>query len=197
MRGRSGVRVSTSWLAASAASIFLLVQSAAHAADDRFDPAKYEGLGGFKPVTNESYRKECGACHFVYLPGLLPARSWERVLDTLDNHFGENIQLSDSQRVALREYLTANATDKAQEKGAGVLLRSLDPDKTPVRITQVPHVRKMHIIVRDVMRTNATMAVRSITNCNECHQKADEGSFALHDTVVPGVSKVIKPGGLF
>jgi hypothetical protein len=65
-------------LAVAAASIFFLAGTA-RAADDRFDRTQYGGLGGFQPVTSDRYRKECGACHFVYLPGLLPARSWNRL----------------------------------------------------------------------------------------------------------------------
>jgi hypothetical protein len=32
-----------------------------------------------KPVTDKTYRAECGDCHFAYQPGLLPAQSWEKL----------------------------------------------------------------------------------------------------------------------
>jgi hypothetical protein len=39
--------------------------------------------------------------------------------------------------------------------------------------------------------------VRGLANCDSCHEKAAQGSFALHDTVIPGVTKVVRPGGQF
>jgi len=113
------------------------------------------------------------------------------------DHFGESIELNAEVNARLREYLNANAADKVPERGAAVLLERLDPEKTPMRITQVPHILKMHIVVREVLKTNATAKVRSLANCDSCHQKATEGSFALGDLLVPGVTKVIRPGGAF
>lgn len=198
-RVRVGASVSTSLLAAAAASIFLLVTGPAGAADDRFDRDHYEGLGGFKPVTNDAYRKECGSCHFAYLPGFLPSRSWDRVMDGLGNHFGESVQLLPEQSKSLRAYLVANAADKVPEKGPALLLERLDPGKTPLRITQVPLIHRQHLVVRSVLKTNthAQELVKGITNCDSCHERAAEGQFALPYTVVPGVTKVIRPGGVF
>ena len=38
---------------------------------------------------NALYKQECSSCHFLYHPGLLPERSWERVMNGTDKHFGE------------------------------------------------------------------------------------------------------------
>jgi hypothetical protein len=32
------------------------------------------------------YKQECAACHLAYPPGLLPARSWSRIMSGLDKH---------------------------------------------------------------------------------------------------------------
>ena len=40
------------------------------------------------PVVNETYRTECGGCHFAYQPGLLPAQDWERLMGSLDRISG-------------------------------------------------------------------------------------------------------------
>lgn len=190
-------RFSATWLATTVASIFLLASGPASAADDRFDRTRFDGRGGFQPVGDETYRKECGACHFAYMPGLLPARSWARVLERLTDHFGESLELPADVHAHLREYLAANAADKVPDRGAAVLLERLDPDKTPGRVTEVPHIFKSHIIVREVFKINAAVKVRTLANCDACHQKAAEGSFALRDLLVPGLSKVVRPGGAF
>ena len=44
-------------------------------------------------IANPVYKEECGSCHMAYPPGLLPARSWTKVMSGLDNHFGDNAEL--------------------------------------------------------------------------------------------------------
>jgi hypothetical protein len=39
--------------------------------------------------------------------------------------------------------------------------------------------------------------VKTLTNCDACHEKAATGSFAYDQIVVPGVSKIVRPGGMF
>jgi len=105
--------------------------------------------------------------------------------------------LNGDTNASLRGYLTANAADKVADKGAALLLERLDPEKTPVRITEVPRIFKLHVVMRAVLKINTTVKTRSLTNCDGCHQKAGEGSFAQRDLVVPGLTKVIRPGGQF
>ena len=76
-----------------AGAIALAGASQALAIDDRFNPRSYD-KGGFAPVADATYAKECGSCHFAYLPGTLPARSWYAVMQGSDNHFGESLSLS-------------------------------------------------------------------------------------------------------
>lgn len=185
------------WAALRAAAVGLLAASAAHGADDRFDRTKYDGLGGFRPVTNEVYRKECGACHFAYLPGLLPARSWELVLQRANEHFGENLDLGPERTAQLRAYLLENAADKVPDRGSELLMARLDPKVTPARITALPRVYRDHVIVREVIKISTAIEARKLTNCDSCHRKAGEGSFANRDLIVPGLTKVVKPNGGF
>lgn len=188
---------SPNWRTALAACALLLVQQAAHAVDDRFDRTRYDGLGGFGPVANDVYRQECGTCHFAYLPGLLPARSWQLVLERSNEHFGESLGLAPERLAELQAYLLANAADKVPDKGPEVLLERLDHDVTPVRITALPRVYRDHVIVREVIKISTAVKARTITNCDTCHRKAAEGSFANRDLIVPGLTKVVRPGGGF
>ena len=56
-------------------------------ADDDWEASR--NTPGVEPVTNVDYQNECGACHFAYQPGLLPARSWQALMTGLDQHFTE------------------------------------------------------------------------------------------------------------
>src|SRR4051794_36311846 len=55
--------------------------------------------------------KECGACHMVFQPELLPARSWTALMGGLANHFGENAALDADTTRDILGYLQAHAAD--------------------------------------------------------------------------------------
>ena len=57
-----------------------------------------EGGERVPPVTDPVVKKECGSCHMVFPPQFLPRRSWQKLADTLADHFGENAGLGDAQR---------------------------------------------------------------------------------------------------
>ena len=63
------------------------------------------------PVNNKQYKDECGSCHFAYQPGLLPAKSWEKLLtpEALSKHFGENAELDNDTLTIIYNYAIANA----------------------------------------------------------------------------------------
>src|SRR5678815_4999385 len=70
-----------------------------------------EGGERVPPVTDPVVKKECGSCHMVFPPQFLPRRSWQKLADTLADHFGENAGLGEAQRKAVLDYLLANAAD--------------------------------------------------------------------------------------
>ncbi|HHL31474.1 MAG TPA: hypothetical protein ENJ41_02735 [Oceanospirillales bacterium] len=43
-------------------------------------------------MNNANYTEECGGCHFAYQPGLLPEKSWLKIMTDLQNHFDENAE---------------------------------------------------------------------------------------------------------
>jgi len=136
--------------------------------------------GGVEPVSNETYRTECGACHMAYQPGLLPAASWERIMADLSDHFGDDATLFDPQVEAeITQYLRDNAAEVSRGEHAYRIVRSLD-GRTPKRITDVPYIRHEHDeIPPSVFRRKG---VRTFSNCAACHTQADNGVYE-EDTV--------------
>jgi len=173
----------------------MLAAGAAHAIDDRFNPSKYE-KGGFAPVDDALYAKECGSCHFTYLPGMLPARSWHALIGRSGDHFGESLALAPEAARHIEQYLVSNAADKSSYRGAQTILYRLEKNAVPLRITALPLMRQRHQVIRKLLVPSQT-TVKGLTNCDSCHERAAAGSFAYGEIVVPGVTKVIKPGGLF
>ena len=166
----------------------LAVSIASQAADDRFQRKTPESMTGFLPARDATYVKECGSCHFPYSPGLLPARSWTRLAEGLDKHFGETIQLDAATRAKVLDYLTRNAADVSPYEGSKVFMERIPDSFTPLRFQHVPKFRQMHTVMREIISTKTKVKVRTLTNCNACHTKADEGSFGLDEMYVPGLT---------
>jgi hypothetical protein len=137
------------------------------------------------PASLPLYQQECGSCHFAYQPGLLPATSWKKIMAGLDDHFGDNAALAATDRDAIENYLLYNAADRAREYRAVKIARSLYPEETPMRITEVPYiVHKHREIPSSVIKGNTQIG--SLSNCNACHTRAETGSYSEREINVPG-----------
>ncbi len=137
------------------------------------------------PVTDPSYRNECGSCHMAYPPGLLPGRSWNRLMDGLADHFGDNAELDAATAAKVRAYLTANAADKSNYRRSLAMMRSLPAAATPLRISETPYFQRKHDEV-PARLVSGNPKVRSFANCQACHVSAPKGIFNEHDVKIPG-----------
>ncbi len=113
-----------------------------------------------RPVTHEPTLKECGECHMAFQPGLLPAGSWNRIMDGLDDHFGDRASLPPDAVAEIRAYLTGNAA----RRGDGQVMR----------ITEQRWWTREHDF-RPVVW--ARKDVTSKANCEACHRDASRGLF--------------------
>lgn len=145
-----------------------------------------DGRRSVPPVSNNLYKQNCAECHFAYQPGLLPARSWQKLMlsSSLENHFGENAEMQESDRIAILNYLVSNAGDTNAASRSFKLFRHLEDNETPLRITDLPYIRHEHDEVpKRMIRDNKD--VRSISNCNACHTQAATGNFSEHSIRIP------------
>jgi hypothetical protein len=131
------------------------------------------------------YTRRCGSCHFAYPPGLLPARSWAKLLANLPNHFGANAALPQEDTGAITAYVTARAAERSSSILSGKILQSLRGGEAPERIVDLPHIRHEHEeIPRRLIAENPQ--VKSLSNCASCHPRAQEGSFRESEVDIPG-----------
>jgi hypothetical protein len=77
--------------------------------DDNDDNDRNDYL---KPVTNQTYKETCGECHFAYQPELLPSASWLKILNQLDDHFGEEVE-ADPDTILISVKSTMNWTQRS------------------------------------------------------------------------------------
>jgi hypothetical protein len=136
-----------------------------------------------KPVINEQYRSECGECHFAYQPGLLPEKSWLKLLDAeaLKDHFGDNAELDKDTLDAIRAYAVANSADKSWYKRSRKIAKATAEGEAPLRITEVRYIKRTHQDIPEKM-IKGNKDVKSQSFCNKCHTQAAKGVFD-EDTV--------------
>ena len=136
-----------------------------------------------KPVKDIRYLKECGECHFAYQPGLLPSRSWEKLLnaDALKSHFGDNAEFDKDTLQAIHDYAIENAADKSFYKRSRKIALATAEGEAPLRITEVRYIKRKHKNIPEKM-VKGNKDVKSLSNCNKCHTQADKGVFD-NDTV--------------
>jgi hypothetical protein len=121
--------------------------------------------GFFHSVRDRTVVKECGACHMVYPPALLPARSWAQIIGHLDQHFGEDASLPDKTALAVLTYYTVNAGDG--RRANGWFMRGVRTSDVPARITQMPFWRGIHGRFPISAFTRPQVKMRG--NCIGCH----------------------------
>ena len=143
---------------------------------------------GVAPVENPQYLEECGSCHFAYQPGLLPARSWTKMMASLDDHFGENAELPAEDAKMIERYLLENAADHSNYKRSMRIMNSLHPAEAPLRISETPYFIKKHDeLSRKMVQDNPQ--VGSFSKCGACHTQADKGSFEENEIQIPGFGR--------
>ena len=136
-----------------------------------------------QPVDNKAWQEECGSCHLAYQPGLLPGKSWAKLLDgkALADHFGEDASLDDDTLKELRVYAMENAAEKSWHKRSRKIAQATADGEAPLRIVEVRYIkRKHHDIPEKMIKGNKD--VKSLSYCNTCHTKAEEGIYD-EDTV--------------
>jgi hypothetical protein len=141
--------------------------------------------GEATPDLDPTYTSECGSCHLAYPPRFLPARSWERILSGLAEHFGDNAELPGAQVGVLRAYLGANAGDRSRNARSGSFAASVPSDTVPLRITETPYFRREHHEIPAFMVQNNDR-VLSFANCQACHRGAETGFYDDDRVVIPG-----------
>ena len=144
--------------------------------------------GGLAPVSNGVYRTECGGCHFAYPPGLMTAASWGTVMNTLDQHFGDDASLDSAVRTELLAYLQANAADRSNAKRSRSFAAGKVTSDGPPRITENNYFKRKHDEV-PARYVKDNPEVKSFSHCAACHRSADKGVFDEHAVEIPGYGR--------
>ncbi len=140
-----------------------------------FSRAQAGGGHYYPPVTDPEVKEECGSCHLAFPASMLPAASWQRMMQELDNHFGDNASVDPALAKKITAYLVANAGDTGGQAYGSKLLRGVTPASAPQRITSLPKWVREHREVPDWEWRHKD--VRSKANCTACHADAELGHY--------------------
>jgi hypothetical protein len=138
------------------------------------------------PVNNKQYIDECSACHFAYQPGLLPAKSWEKLLTpaALSKHFGENAELDKDTLTIVYNYAIANSADKSFHKRSRKIAQATSNNEAPLRITEVRYIKRKHHEIPEKM-IQGNKEVKSLSYCDACHTHATKGVYDADTVRIP------------
>jgi hypothetical protein len=144
--------------------------------------------GDLAPVTNATYREQCGGCHLAYPPGLLPADAWRRVMGDLANHYGDDASLDAAASTEILAYLTANGADGSSRIRSRAFAAAPIPGNGPPRITETRYFQRKHDEVPlRLVRDNP--GVGSFSRCETCHGAAEQGRFDEDQVRIPGLGR--------
>ena len=129
-------------------------------------PAVADSIDGLKPVTHETTKTECSACHMAYQAAFLPASSWSHMMNSLSDHFGEDASLDETTRQDIEAYLVANASRER--------FKSFPDGTPPQQISSLSWFVEEHS--EEASKAELAKA-GSYANCTACHKQAEAAYF--------------------
>ncbi|ARE39716.1 Ni,Fe-hydrogenase I cytochrome b subunit [Rhodovulum sp. P5] len=140
-------------------------------------PVPNQPVAAIDPLTAE----ECGACHMVFHPSLLPARSWQQLMAGLDTHFGENAWIDAGDAAEIEAWLTANAAETVDTAPARIFAQPAP--EAPFTLTETPAWQRLHGTLPEALFNRAPIFTRA--NCAACHADAETGRFSPFAISIP------------
>lgn len=119
----------------------------------------------------------------AYPPGLLPERSWRKMMAELDKHFGQNASLDAPAAKAILDYLVGNSAERGTSRRSARFLKVIPAAATPLRMSETSYFVREH---REVSRADWKLPrVGSPANCDACHGDAEQGRFSGRNVRIP------------
>ncbi|MDO8453773.1 MAG: cytochrome b/b6 domain-containing protein [Sulfurimonas sp.] len=132
------------------------------------------------------FYKECKSCHTLYPPYLLSKQSWVKMMDNLENHFGDDASLDEKDKKSIRDYLVENAAENSTKESAFNILKSIKNTEA-IAITKTPYWQKRHEDIDKNIFASKEISVKS--NCKACHKNIEQGLLNDKDIKIPKISK--------
>ena len=132
--------------------------------------------------TPAAYKTSCGSCHMAYGAYLLPEASWRKILNTLDNHFSDIVNLDTEAKQQVSDYLLTNAADRNGGR-LGRKIMKHSQGYASERITTLPVFQRKHRKIDPAVFNRPS--VGGMQNCIACHAGAEQGDFDDNRVSIP------------
>jgi hypothetical protein len=131
------------------------------------------------------YKAECSECHMAYPPTMLPQVSWQALMATLDDHFGDNAELEQTKAAKIQLYLSRHSAGQGKGRYSERMWHATKGMAAVLRISDTDYFKgKHHEISPALLKNNPELS--SFSQCQACHTQADKGSFDEHQVIIPG-----------
>lgn len=146
-----------------------------HQRHEQHEHSKAETARHATTLHSAKLKEECGSCHIVYPPNMLPAESWRVLMANLNKHFGSDASLDKETQRELSNLLQDQGKGRAETAANGQPI---------IRISQTSWFLDEH---EDEVspRTWRNPKIKSAANCGACHTKADQGRFSEREIHIP------------
>jgi hypothetical protein len=143
-----------------------------------------EAESRFPMPAGKVYVAECGGCHTAFAPGLLPVRSWRKMMEELADHFGEDASLEEPHYFAiLKELETLAADGSYADMRMRRISASIPTESSPQRFSDTPFFKYLHDeLPAEIWKRKG---VGTPSNCIACHRRANEGSYDEREVRIP------------
>lgn len=132
----------------------------------------YNSSVDYKKI-NPVFVNECGSCHTLYPPTLLPKESWGKLMGELANHFGDDASLDPTDHQTILAYLVEHSAESSTQEMSVKMMQSLE-NRDMIAITQTPFWKKRHKHISDEVFKSSH--VKSRANCKACHSDVEQGT---------------------
>ncbi len=117
------------------------------------------------------FYEECASCHTLYPPFLLPKKSWVKIMNNLENHFGDDASLDKDTNSKITDFLTKNSAEYSTKEASFYILNSIKGEQ--IAITKTPYwIKKHKNIDKNIFKSKKII---SKANCKACHSKIEKG----------------------
>lgn len=121
---------------------------------------------------NAVFAKECGSCHMIYAPFLLPKKSWEIMMANLEDHFGDDASVDEKTNKEILNFLISNSAEQQGNKTAFNILKYAKNDQN-IAITQNEYWIQKHRKIDEKIFLKSD--IKSKANCAACHKGIENG----------------------
>lgn len=131
---------------------------------------------------NPVFVNECGSCHTLYPPTLLPNASWQKLMGDLGNHFGDDTSLDPADHASILAYLLTHSAESSTQEMSVKMMQSLQ-NRDMIAITQTPFWQRTHKNIPDTLFKSER--IKSRANCKACHSDVESGM--IEDTAINSI----------